>query len=396
MSEVRRKLEMRLPSAVFDLMKAFQAHGKTLYVVGGAVRDAVMGKEPKDIDLATDALPEEVTKIVTSIVTSKWESDLTGQAFGVIRARTQRLMEEAAKRINELCEFEIATFREDLSMGRHPEVRFATIKEDVQRRDLTINALFYDISKQEIVDLVGGLDDIAEGVIRTVGRPEDRFAEDRLRVLRAIRFAGRFDFQLNVETYDAIARDNNLDGISWERIRDEVVRGIQTARNPRRFMQLMNSFDMWKRVLPGLDAHAPDDSQVSTRGICTHSMPVALAMLLDNEPHLTLLARRLNYLKYTADEIAQVSFLLHFRDLETTNAFKMRKAFQQSKLSREDLAEYFIARGLPNRELMSAFSSYLDYPAVKGDDLLAQGYSGRALGMELEQLETRIFRRLLA
>lgn len=396
MSEVRRKLEMRLPSPVFDLMLAFAARGRKLYVVGGAVRDAVMGKEPKDIDLATDAPPDEVTQIVaeTAVALSdeKWESDLTGQAFGVIRARLRATM----RVIDTLCEFEIATFREDLSMGRHPEVRFATIKEDVQRRDLTVNALFYDIGTQEIVDLVGGLDDIAKGIIRTVGKPEDRFAEDRLRVLRAIRFSGRFDFQLDPETYMAIERDNNLDGVSWERVRDEVVRGIQTARNPRRFMQLMDSLNMWKRVLPGLDARPPSDSQVSTRGICTHSVPVALSMLLDSESDIDLLTKKLNYLKYSADEVAQVQFLLRFRGLEPRVAYRMRKTFQQSGLSREDLAEYFIARGMPMRELMGAFCSYLDFPPVKGDDLLAQGYSGRALGMELEQRETAIFRGLLA
>ncbi len=385
MVPIRRQHKMELPETVHRLSRAFHAAGYELYVVGGAVRDAVMGQAPKDIDLATNATPDQVMQVRMNMLPIP-EADLTGQAFGVVRIRMQQLLRE----INELCEFEIATFREDISAGRHPEVRFATIKEDVQRRDLTINALFYDIDKGEIVDYVGGLHDIECGIIRTVGRPEDRFAEDRLRKLRVVRFANRLGFKVDPDTYLAIERDNTLDGVSFERIRDEFVRSIQTARSVPRLMQMMDGLRLFERVLPGLRATPQLDSLVSTRGIDSNSVPIVLALLLDQEDPEAL-GKRLNYLKYSSDEVAQVTFLLRLRGLGPGQAYRLRKAFQASGLPLDQAAAYFIMRGMPDRESMSAFIRYLSTPPVKGDVLLAEGFSGRALGVELERRERELF-----
>lgn len=378
--EVRRQLKINLPGELYNLAMIFHGNGHQLYLVGGAVRDAVLGRTPKDFDVATDATPEQVKAFLKPL---GYEILEVGEAFGVIALVLPHPLEK----------LEIATFREDLSSGRHPMVRFATIKEDVQRRDLTINALFYDIGRSEVVDLVGGLSDLENHIVRTVGKPEDRFAEDRLRVMRAIRFAVKLGFEIEAETHAAIAFDNNLQGVSFERIRDELVKSIESAKDPRRFMRLMDTLDMWVRVLPGLQASTYMDSLVSTRGIDSRCVPNVMALLLDRE-NPEKLAKKLNYLKYSADEIAQITFLLRFRDLSANSsslAPKMRKAFQQSKLTMEQLEEYVVARGLPDRELASAFFKYLDAEPFRGEPLMAQGFQGMALGKELQRLESEYF-----
>lgn len=380
MSAVRRPLKIELPGAVHRLSEAFKAQGHVLYVVGGAVRDSVMGLEPKDIDLATDATPDQVLQIVVDM--AQWSADETGKAFGVVRAS----LREQFAAINELSQFEVATFREDLTAGRHPEVRFATIKEDVQRRDLTINALFYDIDRQEVVDLVGGLEDIALGRIRTVGRPEDRFAEDRLRILRALRFAARFGYSLDCATSEAILRDNSLAGVSSERVYDELVKSIASARETSGFLDLMDEHNMWPQVFPGL--------QVSGSRVHARTFEVVVALLLrSNDP--TEVLKALNRLKYPSNVAAKVAALPRFRRLSTQNAYDLRRLFQRTGLTLEELKElehdcvFTLHRGL------ELFGAYLASPPVRGDDLLAQGYSGPALGVELQRRETEAFERLL-
>jgi tRNA nucleotidyltransferase/poly(A) polymerase len=373
---------MKLPERLLRISQAFREAGYQLYVVGGAVRDAVRGSEPKDFDLATNATPEQVTQVILRML-SGWEADLTGEAFGVVRARMCAAMQE----IKELYEYEIATFREDMSAGRHPTVRFATIREDVMRRDLTINALFYDIEAREVVDYVGGLHDLEIGIVHTVGRPEDRFAEDRLRILRAVRFATRFGYAIHVATEEAIMRDNNLNDVSLERIRDEFVRTVATAQSVTHALQLYRHLGLWERVFPGL--------KVNVRpGLTSRSVPVLLSQLLEgNDPERV--ACRLNELRYTDLEVRQVLFFMRFRGLGIDNAFKLRKLYQQGQIARSQVGEYLAERGQPSIRLALAFADYLDLPPVRGDELLAQGYSGRGLGVELERRENELFRGLV-
>jgi tRNA nucleotidyltransferase/poly(A) polymerase len=211
-SEDRIKVEIPLTSDILKMSKIFKKNNFKLFLVGGAVRDFLLKQKIKDFDLATDAVPDKVEEIMTE---AGFRTLPTGKAFGVINVFTNQ------------GEYEIATFREDIGSGRRPDaVSFTNIEGDVKRRDLTINALFYDIDTKEIVDLVGGVDDLKQGVVRTVGTPEDRFGEDRLRILRAIRFAGRFGSELDPATDAALQKDSSLEGISGERIRDEFIKGI--------------------------------------------------------------------------------------------------------------------------------------------------------------------------
>lgn len=389
MEAVRLPFDMSLPQDLRDMAALFAAAGFRLYVVGGAVRDAVMGAVPKDFDVATDATPDQVIELLRP--EADWQVLEVGKAFGVVRAR------RSGFGIIDLGpgerEYEVATFRTDIGEGRRPEaVSFTTIEEDVKRRDLTVNALFYDIGRGEVVDMVGGLQDIAAHVIRTVGRPEDRFREDRLRVLRAIRFAARFGWVLEAATYQAIFADNNLDGVSAERIRDELVKGLSSSRSVRRFLQLLDEFDMWPRVFPGLAVSPVPDVMVASSGCASHCVPVVLAVLLDTNP-INVVARRLNELKYTAQEVAQVTFLMRFRDLEVESAYRLKRQQVQCHVDDDMLVDYCGERGMPSLRLLRAFINY--ELTVTGDALLRRGLAGAQLGRELERLETVQFRRLL-
>ena len=241
LTEAKNSLKMNVPSDILDLHKLFKKNGKELFIVGGAVRDALLGKKPKDFDLATDAFPAEVIEIVTNAgYTTTGE---VGHQFGVVIVNVP----------SDPAGVEVATFREDIGKGRRPDaVEYSTIDKDVLRRDLTINALFYDMGTEEVVDLVGGLEDIKNSKIRTVGVAADRFAEDPLRKLRALRFAGRTGSKLEKETAEAILTDNSLEGISPERIRDEFKKSVTTAKSAKKYLEMVSEFKLWNIMFPTL------------------------------------------------------------------------------------------------------------------------------------------------
>lgn len=367
---------MPLFLGIDDLVFRFEKAGFKLYVVGGAVRDCVMGLPPKDYDLATDATPDEVIDLLER--SHCWSADLTGKSFGVVRAR--------ASQEGDLHEYEIATFRVDVGEGRRPgSVVFTTIEEDVKRRDLTVNALFYDLHAREIVDLVGGLRDIEARVIRTVGRPEDRFREDRLRVLRAIRFAARFGWDIEAGTSRAILVDNNLDGVSHERVRDELVKGLEGAKTVEKFLGDIERFGLWERFLPGLTVNPSVEINV-------RDVPVLLALLLEGNER-GYVRRRLNELKFTNAEISQACFLMQLRELNVDNVYELAKARVRCNVSDDTIVCFVDRGGVVDKDLAGAFLRY--HLSVSGDDLIAEGYAGAELGRELVRREVVLFKQLL-
>jgi poly(A) polymerase len=222
-----------------DLVDRLQRAGYTAYLAGGCVRDHLLGVEADDYDVATSARPEEVQRLFPRV------TNLTGKSFGVLRV----LVGEES--------FEVATFRQDgvYKDGRHPEsVRFATAEEDAQRRDFTINGLFFDPVADRLIDYVGGEADLRAKLIRAIGNPTDRFAEDQLRLLRAIRFATRLRFTIEPTTWEAIrAAAASIRTISIERIRDELNK-IFTASKPEKGLDLLDQSGLLAEVLPDIAA----------------------------------------------------------------------------------------------------------------------------------------------
>ena len=220
--------------AASNIVKTLQKARYEAVFCGGAVRDMLLDIEPKDIDIATSATPTQIESLFERTKT-------VGKAFGVVLVR--------------FCdyEFEVATFRNDgnYSDNRRPDsVTFSTMIEDAQRRDFTINAMFYDTSRTKVIDYVGGKEDIAFKLIRFVGNADDRIKEDNLRLLRAIRFALRFDFDFERFTFSAIKRHARLvKNVALERIKEEFVKMIMIGK-PRRMFKLLLDTGLMQQILP--------------------------------------------------------------------------------------------------------------------------------------------------
>ena len=219
-----------------------QQHGHQALLVGGCVRDLILGREPMDYDVCTDARPEQVISLIPNSLG-------VGAQFGVVRVPFGEHHEHKV---------EIATFRSDIGSadGRHPnQVIFSDRPEqDVQRRDFTINGLLMRHDTGEILDFVNGQSDLREGVIRAIGDPELRFAEDKLRMLRAVRFAARFGFSIELSTSNAIRlMAAEIQQISAERIRDELTK-LLTEGAARRGFELLDAVGLLEEVLPEIAA----------------------------------------------------------------------------------------------------------------------------------------------
>jgi len=219
------------------IARTLQAHGYTAYFAGGCVRDLLLGREPKDYDIATDAAPETVQSLFT-------HTEAVGRAFGVILVKQEPFC------------FEVATFRTDISYsdGRRPDaVQFCGPEEDARRRDFGVNALFYDPSTEQVIDYVNGREDLKNKTIRAVGNPSERFAEDHLRMLRAARFASVLDFTVEEQTANAIRNHAGLlDRISVERVQAEIARIFEEAPKPGAALQLLRNLELLKHIFPEL------------------------------------------------------------------------------------------------------------------------------------------------
>ncbi|MBN2440129.1 MAG: CCA tRNA nucleotidyltransferase [Spirochaetales bacterium] len=221
-----------------QIVKHLKEKGYTSYFVGGCVRDFLLGKTPKDIDIATNALPHEIEKLFSFTIP-------VGKQFGVIIVVIGKK------------QYEVVTFRKDKDYvdGRHPSgVLFSSEQEDVLRRDFTINGLLYDPFSHTIIDYVGGQEDLKNKRIRTIGEPLHRFSEDKLRIIRGIRFSARFGFDIEPATFSAMKKMASLiTECSAERIRDEIV-SILTGKNPDVGLKLLDETTLLQYILPEVAA----------------------------------------------------------------------------------------------------------------------------------------------
>ena len=370
-----------IPDSVKELHKLFQGKGRKLYLVGGSVRDFLTGDKPKDFDLATDALPDEVLDIVGD----KFRTNLQGKAFGVVVVYTKEVPEG----------MEIATFREDVSKGRNPEVKLGvTIEDDVKRRDLTYNSLFYDLDTREIVDLVGGKEDLQSGITRMVGDPIERFDEDSLRILRAFRFASRYEHPLHQDTEKAIEKRKQLQNIdpetgemkriSQERVWEEMKKAWKQARDYNYYLNFFTKFDMWDEVFPG--------SEINTELVKSKDLVVVIANLFKNESLSGLERKLVQEYKIEHETATKVVFLVSLLSFKVEDVFDIYKKRQQCAISDETILEWLKVQSINDDSLIK----FVEYkPSVSSQELMEQGFKGRELGLEIKRLEIEKFKSML-
>jgi poly(A) polymerase len=434
---ITRALRFAQPSEYSGLMKPpsmeetaraiaarLRENGYVAYFAGGCVRDMVRGLTPKDYDIATDARPETVQKIFQ-------RTYAVGAHFGVIIVLENDF------------QFEVATFRSDEAYidGRHPSaVHFSSPEEDAKRRDFTINGMFYDPVAEGAIDFVGGRADIDAKLVRAIGDPAQRFAEDRLRMLRAVRFAAVLDYKIDNQTWDAlVANAPSINQISAERIRDELVR-IFPSPNRVRGWDLLDSSGLMRAILPELDRmkgvlqpeqfHPEGDVFEHTRLMLqflpeTVSVPLVFAVLFhDVAKPVTATVDETGRIRFSghdrvgAEMTEQIMRRLRFSAAEieaTVEMVRQHMVFKDVPKMREAKLKRFMARPtfddelelhrvdcqgshrmLDNYEFLVrkrgefANEPIIPPPLVRGDDLIALGLKpGPRFGEILEAAETQ-------
>jgi tRNA nucleotidyltransferase/poly(A) polymerase len=406
------------------LVDRLRAAGHLAYWAGGCVRDLVRGETPKDVDIATDARPEQVQKIFR-------RTYAVGAHFGVVVVLENNF------------QFEVATFRSDGTYldGRHPvAVNFSSPEEDARRRDFTINGMFYEPPNDAVIDFVGGRADLAAHLVRAIGDPAQRFTEDRLRLLRAVRFATVLEFEIEPATWAAIVgAADAINAISAERVRDELVKIFLSPHRVRGW-DLLDASGLMKAILPEVDAlkgcaqppqfHPEGDVFQHTRLMLSLlpgevSLPLVLSVLFHDigKPPTA-----------TVDETGRIRFSGHDKaGAAMTNALMHRLRFSRAEIDAtvEMVEQHMVFKDAPNMRVARLkrfmarphFADELelhrvdclgshgmldnyDYlvrkqeefanepiippPLVRGDDLIALGLKpGPRFGEILEAVETR-------
>ena len=413
-----------MQSSARAIVARLREAGHVAYFAGGCVRDLLRGVGAKDIDIATDARPETVQKVFP-------RTYAVGAHFGVIVVLQDGL------------QFEVATFRSDGAYvdGRRPTaVTFATAEEDAARRDFTINGMFLDPTNEKVIDFVGGRADLEARVIRAIGDATQRFAEDRLRMLRAVRFATTLDFQIEEATWNAlVAASPTISEISAERIREELVRMFLSPHRARGW-DLLDASGLMRVVLPELDAMkgCEQPPQFHPEGDVFKHTRIMLEML----PHEVSLPLVLSVLfhdigkppTYTVDETGRIRFNGHDRvGAEMTEELMQRLRFSRAEIDAtvEAVRQHMVFKDVPNMRVAKlkrfmarpTFTDELELhrvdcasshgmldnyefllakrdefsnepiippPLVRGDDLKALGFKpGPQFGEILEAVETR-------
>ncbi|MFH8608570.1 CCA tRNA nucleotidyltransferase [Streptomyces sp. NPDC018029] len=290
LSQVQRRAVselLRVSPVADDLARRFQEAGFSLALVGGSVRDALLGRLGNDLDFTTDARPEDVLKIVRPWADAVWE---VGIAFGTVGSQKDARVGDADLSF----QVEVTTYRSEAydRTSRKPEVSYGdSIEEDLVRRDFTVNAMAVALPEKEFVDPHGGLEDLAERVLRTPGTPEESFSDDPLRMLRAARFAAQLDFEVAPDVVAAMkAMAERIDIVSAERVRDELNKLLLSA-HPRKGLALLVETGLAERILPELPAlRLERDEHHRHKDVYDHSLIVLeQAMALETDgPDLTL------------------------------------------------------------------------------------------------------------
>ena len=424
MSHAAKKLAMRIASTL-------RRDGSLVYYVGGCVRDGLLGLDTSDIDLCTDAPPARLRELFPGSLE-------VGASFGVVLVR------------GEGAEVEVATFRSEHSYrdGRHPEAVYLETdpKQDVLRRDFTINALLEDPFNGEVLDYVGGRADLTAGLIRAIGEPRGRFAEDHLRLLRAVRFAARYRFEIEPRTFSAMREmAATIERIAPERVREELTR-ILTEGGARRGLELLDASGLLRHVLPEVerlkgvpqppDYHPEGDVWthtllvMETLGRCEPALAWATLLHDIGKPGTMSVADRIRFHGHAekgailarqiltrlraSNELTEavaslVGAHMRFQDVPNMGEAAFRRFVRLPGF--EDLLRLHRAdclgsqKGLETLDLIARRRATLTEadirpaPLLRGDDLIELGYPpGPAMGemlraLEEEQLEGRLHTR---
>jgi poly(A) polymerase len=281
---------LRVSPVADDLARRFQAAGFSLALVGGSVRDALLGRLGNDLDFTTDARPQDVMKIVKPWADAVWD---VGIAFGTVGCqKSGRLDDEGGTAAS--FQIEITTYRSEAydRTSRKPEVSYGdSIEEDLVRRDFTVNAMAVALPEKDFIDPHGGLGDLARGVLCTPGTPEASFSDDPLRMMRAARFAAQLDFDVAPEVVEAMtSMAERIEIVSAERVRDELNKLLLSA-HPRKGLTLLVETGLAERVLPELPAlRLERDEHHRHKDVYEHTLIVLeQAMALETDgPDLTL------------------------------------------------------------------------------------------------------------
>ena len=309
-----------------EIVAKLQQAGFDTFWVGGCVRDFLLGRVPQDFDVATDAKPEQVEKLFCKTIP-------VGKKFGVI------IVVE-----NEI-QFQVATFRAeaDYQDGRRPEkIEFANAEADASRRDFTVNGLFYDPLTEKIHDWVGGEKDLRSKIIRTIGNPDERFGEDHLRMLRAVRFAAQLNFEIEPQTFEAIQTlAQKIKIISAERIRDELLK-LFCPPHAARGLVLLRDSGLLEHLLPELAAtiHCEQSPDFHPEGSVFNHIVLMLGKLPSDANELLPWAVLLHDIaKPVTAEKNLATGKIHFYGHEKVGADMAEKILQRLKFPNQQTEE---------------------------------------------------------
>lgn len=315
------KYDISLPRSINTINSIFDENGYKLYLVGGAVRDTLDGSNPKDFDVATDATPSQVIDMFVGKFGIKnkkgqhqqlkngWSISAQGKSFGVIVIFIPGEKEGV----------EIASFN-----TRHDGeivLNDVSINDDAERRDITFNALYYDITNKKVIDLVGGVSDLESKKLRMVGDPNQRIMEDPLRIQRLFRFGCRYNSLMDDLTKKAIYKNKNLyrqptperpNGVSQERIIQEFKSSFHTIKDFTKYLDYINEFEMWEILFPGIGFVEFDTSKYKS----TNKLSICLAQILINEDMDIFKSVMVNEWKFSRDVTNEVSILVELIRVE--------------------------------------------------------------------------------
>lgn len=364
-----------------NIVQYLKEQGFQAYFAGGAVRDMVMGRPLTDIDIATDGSVDALKLLFPKAI-------LVGAQFGVLRVIRGRF------------EFEIATFRTESEYldGRHPShvEKASTYEEDAQRRDFTINGLFFDPTEKTVLDCVGGLDDILHKQLRTIGSPHERFKEDRLRVIRAIRFSRALDFPIQQETQEAMKEfaDSVVQYVSGERIWNELSK-MASLHILASSLKLMYSLGLVRSLFPFVQEEDEWNTRVSRLEGARCSLPLALSLLFYDNDHFPLWACETFHISHE-DRLLMTQFQMLYQGFSKKNLSEREMvdlfAFSFSEEILPILARLMSINWLPHlKKIRKELLPWIEQKRSKkylidGKTLLARGVApGKKVGELMER-----------